>query len=572
MTFIRKIAFLLLMIHEPLMAALPISSPATNGWSFGSVHTNGMHNNNQFFFNINSGAPPDSKYWVTRMGGTDMGLWVINDTLTQSNLAWNVSRVGTVPTFTTVNPQTISNNISVWHSGTNTSYNSLQAARSASASGDAIVVKSGTICVWSNDVSSLLKAGVDLMNDGTILMLDSGNSANSAGFGIVDDRSSGASTNTISGSGTMRLAQVVRNNGSSSSALLGLLVVTNASSQINFRQNELQISNYNFGFSCAAYVKNCRRVDFSVDHVTDMRALTTVPDPDGVGTLTPNCIGVYWNTGPMYIHMNQYYGTAYAVWADKAAGAWTSDLWVEGQSFTTTGSDTLSPIYVSSQDAVESPLWRTWWTVFESAQIGTTGSGACAYFTGTGKHYPRHIGKLGGTGVSSQVNGIQVIGVSGQTIQVWGTVDKISTRASGIILDTSVGGNATLRLTVKEIEDLGGRTDARIAVSGATGTLRLIGGTVLTTNSIPLSLAAASSVFLDNVTLDSSFGVLSPISVSADGLALKNCTLIAPSGVDSITAAAPRNVGVNAVLATTFKNANITFAPNGGFTVDSTVK
>src|SRR6185436_2805259 len=103
-------------------------------------------------------------------------------------------------------------------------FKTISAGIAAAQAGDTVFVNQGVYNV-TNLTGSILKPSVNIECIGSPLIysIDSGSGT---GFGILDDRASGATTNTIKG-GVWRFTQTPRNNGVATSPTMGLLTITN---------------------------------------------------------------------------------------------------------------------------------------------------------------------------------------------------------------------------------------------------------------------------------------------------------------------------------------------------------
>jgi hypothetical protein len=213
-------------------------------------------------------------------------------------------------------------------------------------------------------------------------------------------------------------------------------------------------------------------------------------------------------------------------------------------------------------DDTHSPDWRTWIRAQDVKQSNTSGGGSAAFYSGTGRHYLQ-AAKLSGLGT---VEGVTMGGQGAATIEGWFTVQKIATRASAV----DIGRGATAHINVQEIQDLGGRTEPRILVTG--GTLYLDGQTLLTTNSVGISLTGGKA-FVRGLSIDTSQGTNPPVLISGNGLNLEHVKLIGPLTTNSISAEHATTVTVYYSAGRQTNNANVTLSlGNRNFIVSPNVQ
>lgn len=436
-------------------------------------------------------------------------------------------------------------------------FQTIEAAVAAALPGDTVVINPGAYSV-TNSTGSILKAGVniDCVGSPVISLIDSGFGT---GFGILDDRASGPTTNVVRG-GIWQMIQTPVANGLTSRQTRGLVTITNAATVLDFRPTQVNIGNYNFSDITALSVENCRNVIFKAERIVDLYSGTTIPDPDGTGVLAPTAYGIYWNCGELYIDVPEIHTSGYALWCDKSPGNWTNNAWATGSEWESTGSAVWSPIYISSKDNTDSPNWRTWINVKQVSQTGTKGAGAVAYYIGTGRHYLTGL-KLGATGSGSMVEGITVgSGYPNMNIELWADIQKISTRYAAI--DVGRGAKATIK--VHQIEELGASGQPRIFMDG--GELDLNGQKMISTNSVGLSLSGGTAR-ITGLRMDTSAGTNAPIFKSGGSLWLEGVKLVGPTTTNSISADAIQAVTMQNCYGAQPNSPNIVLATNGGFTI-----
>lgn len=561
--FFTVLAFALLAMQLP---AQPVFRRMENGQSTGASNTNSYFNNNAWQFDINYGAPTDDKYWVRRLGGTDMSFWLMSDDLTSSNLVWNIRRNGTVPTFTMVNPQTVSNNISVWHNGTNTSYPTIHSAVAAAVAKDWVMVY-GTQPITTNN---WVKNGVNYAIYPDCVYVEQ--STSSPGYGTLDDRATGATTNKFLFFGNLWYS--AGTNGNINFSLYqgndncqGAVVSTNANTEWHFylvgncygSAYDSSSGNTTAFFNLLSISTNSTfelhgsilPFAASFQNTNQLAQTKTILDQMNAIGVTSNGVHFTGHGGDIMPSGN------YAIVSVADDPNINTHLFVKG----------FDRITKKIYNAWTSPNYRAW---YEFTELNSKGQGIAGplSFYGSGVVYVRcqavkadssilldTLPELGASNIEVHVRCDKFEGSVAATSYVdhgAGFLDlQVNTYTN---IDTSITNGIIVRAGRAVIHD-GTLWTAGTASKG----LRMVGG----------------SAEIRNATIDTSAvnnAGNNPVIVQGGTLSLKSTTLIGPALADSITAGSAHNVGVYSVYATTMKNANITFAPNAGFTVDSTVK
>jgi hypothetical protein len=284
---------------------------------------------------------------------------------------------------------------------TNGSYASktLTNAKALAVWGDLIHVRPGN---YTNN--NLLKAGVnwDFMPGANVYWDVPTNT--DAGYGIFDDRTSGATTNVISGWGTFQL----RDSDPECPNLLGAISLTNARSELRVSGKALFYGSRSATYLSGISVRNCRVSDFNFQTVSDTYELWAddVPPPDTT-YLTSQATGIYWENGEMHCHIDNNTASAgYALWS-RDIGNSTNSLYYDGNLI---ASSNFVAVYVQGAATSQGTL-RTWVNAKEiySPQIGLS-------MLGSVKAYVTAQKISGGTG------GV-AIDASGE---LWAWVQKVS--------------------------------------------------------------------------------------------------------------------------------------------------
>lgn len=418
----------------------------------------------------------------------------------------------------------------------------LTAAKAASLSGDTIVVWPGTYVEHD-----LLKNGVNwLFMPGAVVTWNETGTGN--GYGIFDDRSSGACACVIAGYGEFRMTTTLIPFLAGNPNFNGVVVVTNAASSIVMRGKRLALSTYNGEGAHGAYgvyVTNCTlvTVDLAEGIIGPTVGITSLDPGDGVTVIRDTSGGVYWELGRMSVRCPQIYtDLAYALWANEPSGSNTADADVTVERIEAIGPNTPG-IYMSAKSA----NYRLW---VNSMLISATGGGAVAISnadtsgasSGAAKLYvtaQKILGQGGGLGLDNQN---------------WINAQKLTANGGSFITMTTTA--AISFIAVLQYED-GGVTQGT-GVTG--GKLTLLGGMMKITNGKGLGHTGGTTEAI-GLTVDTSNtnnAANHAVSVSGAGLTLRQCHLIAPALANSVNAGSAQTISAYGVRANQVMNANVT--------------
>jgi hypothetical protein len=445
-----------------------------------------------------------------------------------------------------------------------TPFLTITAAKNASSAGDTIIVYPGTYT--DND---LLKNGVNYYFYAGAVIYYQQQLATGQGWGIFDDRSSGATTNLIGGDGTF-IYNAGTNGNTDDFMFLGNpdcrggLVVTNANSIVKIEGDEFQATSYDAALAnntAALFVTNCRYVSAKFKRIYDPHGITPVTmvtDFEGVPVefdAIPATTGIVWQVGEMHVECEELNesGHQYAIWLNEGIPN-------TGTSFYYTGNIVTGKTYMSGA----SSDWRSWFNV--KWFNGKTTEGV--YILGSGKHY------ITAEKISTDITAGQgafiniATGATDGTNNVWLTAQKLSSPRTWI----STGQGAITFANVSHFEDTGAVTNG-IGIDG--GIFHLDGGYAKVRNGNAL-LFRSGTAYIKNLTLDTSSANNAgntPVLVTGNGLFLQNCVLVAPALADSIKGTSAFNVGLyGTTMANTAKNINITTIAGGTLTVNPLVQ
>jgi hypothetical protein len=435
---------------------------------------------------------------------------------------------------------TLQNSLFVSKSGSDSSgarnredlpYLTLSAAKAAAVSGDTIIVEAGTY-----SENNLLKNGVNWhFMPGAIVSYVDADAIN--GYGIFDDRATGACVCRITGGGTF-VYQIDFN-----ALCRGLLYTQDPASDIYFEALRLSITDTTGASSFAGgiAVKNCLRVVARVGNIFDQNY--------GAGTSYSS--GIYWEKGECHVHVSGKIAMddGYCIWAKEPGVATTTGLWVTAHQL---DQFVCSPGFGAIEVDAVTDAYRVWIDVKEVTAL----SGPAYKQTGGGRVYLRAM-KINNTGGSCVQMTAGKLWLTTQKISSdtrWLDIAGATTEFDGHVMhleDTSSSGvkNDWLKFTNGTTTLSSGRAKIRqgSCILHTAGTARIKGLTIDTTT----TNAAGSN----------------PAVLAGNGLILESCLLVAPALADSITGAF--TVKSWNTLTNKAKNAGTTV--QGTLTVDANV-
>lgn len=401
----------------------------------------------------------------------------------------------------------------------------LGAAKAAASSGDTVIVLPGSYTV----TASLAKNGVNwhFTAGASVSMADDSSTA-----GIWDDGGS-SMTFSVTGAGTFTRTSTDAGMG------YNLINCSHASSVISIEC--LDILGDNDAFAPSALVNQSAGQLY-------LRFRRMVESGDITGEIRS---GIFWTNGRMHAYGFYIQANDYSVWSE-AAGTPTGDMYVHVDELDCTASG--NSIYSSGSEATAA-AWITAKTVGKSV-VNTPAinhAGAERIYVTAQKIFG--CVALQGTGL------------------FYLDADKVSASQNGSggqfgLLHTSTAGDA--RISVKHW-DTAGKTGDMIKLEG--GTVRVLGGDLVTTSTAKGVEVTGGTVRLENMRIDTSSNSASnPILKSGGTLILSGCTLVAEGTRDSISAGSAQTVKLQGPsCANKAVDADVTFAPNAGWTVDSLV-
>lgn len=368
------------------------------------------------------------------------------------------------------------------------------AAKAVANSGDTIIFRP-----FFYSATNLLKTGVNYYGYAGCTI--SNHLFIGGNRGLFDDRECpNGTTNVISGDWNF-----IHNSDlddESIGKMLGLLVVTNANSQIDFRANNVYFQSGSgvFHSNAVIHVKNCRNVTVHLNEIN-------MPNTANYST------GIYWEKGTTTVTVaSRILGNAdasYGIWCIEPAGGVSSSLRVVCPFI---GSPGLAAIRLEGN----SPNWRNWLEVNET-------DGPIQIFGG-GRNYFVGFSKMGGTTPLSIAGGIN-----------WLDSQKIS--GSQGFASISGGEN---HIDINHWEATAQGVHAPwIDITG--GSNIFYKGHVRVTNAIAIRVSGTTDTRLQDMviqTVNSTPGgnTNEGIRVWTNGVTIQNISVTTSAGADSITA------------------------------------
>jgi hypothetical protein len=439
-------------------------------------------------------------------------------------------------------------------------YTTIGAAKAAATPGSTILVYPGTYTE-----NNLLAAGVNYFFwPGARVVWQCVTNTVADGYGIFDDRATGATTNWIYGAmdfyysfGTNVISGVTGNTNAA-----GGLVLTNPASNLifNFRQADgdafpetaQALVNGFSGSPSLFYISRCRRCELYGNEMQSSRRYAVVGNANAL-------TGLYWELGETHAtieHVSPFLG--YGFWPNEPAGGPYSDnLYVKGG---------LVEGYIYQTTAEANGNYRTWWNLQELRVTNSLATPGSAIAIQGGKAYvtAEKISSLDASGTCVSVG-------SSQGGEVWVTAQKLTSPNNGRWVNNA--GAAITHITAQQYEstttnNIGFRTTS-------TSTLLEIDGGEATLNGIGISHEGGACVVknLRLATTNGNYTANWPIQVLASGLVVQGCRLIAPAlCTNSIYASSAQTVGVLWTAGNTTNNPVVTLSPLGLFSYDVNLK
>lgn len=260
-------------------------------------------------------------------GGTFTGV-TLNSSTVNGTFNGNGAGLTNVP---------ITGGVLVMHGGTTTSYPSLTNAISAAVAGDTVWAMAGTY--YGN---CLLKQNVNIRGEPGAHIIYQQTTTNDAGFGIFDDRFSGATTNTIEWPGNITFLGLTNlaafydtvNDPETFEKNLGTrgaIVITNALTKITGRVGALGMGGINSQSveRAGLFVENCNSNLWRIDKIYDPYAGITfeAPPPSIFTASSSSTMAAFFTAdGSIELHCPEMYGGVYSWHWKESVGSHTNDV------------------------------------------------------------------------------------------------------------------------------------------------------------------------------------------------------------------------------------------------------
>lgn len=431
--------------------------------------------------------------------------------------------------------------------GKGTAFKTLTAAKTAATSGDTIIVLPGTYTE-----NNLLKNGVNwhFLAGAIVNYVDPGTGS---GYGIFDDRPTGACVSTISGDGEFKYYgyRVI------TVGILGMCNVTNAGSTIYFQCKRVDYTTEGGNNSGAFWIQNCTKTVIEVKgDISDPWRGILITDPsDPEAQILTQCSALYWEIGECDFRCNRINMSWYGIYGAERVGNVTPyNLYARVNYMDTEA----SCLYVVGQTS----SYRVW---LEGLLFKSVHSALLLY--SAGKYYVT-AQKLETTGTG---NGVIEVN-SGSSLQAWITAQKITGAATCFRSLAGAGTTSKIWINAMQLEDSGTSTSL-LDILTTGGQVFLNGAFGKITNGKGILKTGTQELRLSNTTLDTSTtnaAANRPVDVSQAGLILDNCVLVAPAAADSIGGGTATVKIYGTTVTNKAKNATITTQVTA-LTVDANV-
>lgn len=409
-------------------------------------------------------------------------------------------------------------------------------------------------------------------------------STNDSGWGIIDDRSIGATTNLIWGAGVFKFQTYTgmvfsaTQGKAANQNFQGVICCSNPATRIHIEGDSLAASVWhNGGWQATIADEGVAEMFVKFKSVYDpfrgqiANVFKLISNSNNVAAKSA-VNGVIWVNGQMYCDIQSNGVSEYGIWGENSlnGGEGTSqlnttnpaDLWYRGNYMN-------CKIYIDNTSLTSTPNtkdWRSWINLDDLEQDGVgVVAGAASYF-GSGKHYLQ-VKKLLSVGSDC----LDTSTMTNDTMQVWFNAQKVTFTNSAAPGDWIIARGGQIWADVLQFEDLGSSIGSGFSTFTNNSGFGSAQSQLYVTCHSPAVVGSgigashnAGIMRLEGITLNTSSGGTSdsPISVASSGLILQNCVLVAPSSAQAITAGSAQTVGVyNGLMENVANSPNITINP-----------
>lgn len=450
--------------------------------------------------------------------------------------------------------------------GSNANYSTITAAKAAAIAGNLILVYPGNY-----SENNLLKPGVNYcFLPGSSISYTCSVSTIADGYGIFDDRTTGATTNRITGWGDFYYSTGTNLNvttgcyGNTNS--VGPFVLTNGNSDSVFEFHKMDgdafptcnaapVNTLQTPVASLFYISQCRRCELRGNEMVSSLRYET---PNGNASVFG---GLYWEQGETYLnvaHIGPFVGS-YGIWPnDPPGGIHTENLWVTSQLCE-------GYIYASTSNAT----YRSWYDIKELRVTNSIANSAFQMLGGSHYLTAQKISCLD-PGSTAIVVGS---GGGGSPGEVWVKAEKITAQNSPVGW-LQVAGGSTIHASVQHYQAIAALSGAGFSTANA-GDLMEVDGGEAALSGIGVLHGGGRAIF-KNVgicTTNANLAANFPVKVTSAGLSLQGCRLVSPAlCLTNIFATSAQTVGSYWTASNKTNNIGITLSPNAGYTFDANVR
>ncbi len=408
---------------------------------------------------------------------------------------------------------------------------------------------------------------------------------NDAGWGIFDDRApqcAGGTTNFILGNVQLRFQTYTGLVFSASQGKLanqnfqGVIVCSNPVTRVKIEGDTISFSAFHSaGWIAAIADEGAAEMWVKFHSIYDpfagkgVQPVMKLVSNGSIVNVASDGLGLVWVSGEMFNEIGTNSMPSYGIWGENSlnGGEGTSIInSTNPADFFYTGHSMASKIYMDNSTLTSTPNtadWRSWITV-DVLENRFSQAGSCSLF-GSGKHYLQ-FKKIESLVASSDV--IDTSCVTNDSLNVWVNAQKITTGATATPWLVTAGGNVYVdALLFEDVSNFASPAGIWTKTNSAG-----LGSAVNNVNircASPIVLNNGNGIFhqsgtlrLNGVTVNTSTGPFSPVSVQSPGLILQNCVLVASNTVQSITNNTAETVAVyNGLMESMSNSANITINP-----------
>jgi hypothetical protein len=350
----------------------------------------------------------------------------------------------------------------------------------------------------------------------------------------------------------------------------GLLKTDNEGTSVLLQYRDCTYEGYADAGVQMVYIHDCEFVKLEGPRMASLNETSEVligeGESNGPGTATDLFGGIWWAKGETHVNIPHIKAGAYSVYPEGTGVASETNIWVKSQLIESSNAAT---IYFNGVSNANYKMW------IEADEIRASGAfNNALHIQGDGKVYitAKKIGAASGTVGYAEAK-------SANGLEFWLTAQKLA-GALGVSNLLSIGGSnnhpVTAYIRVQHYQDVGadgGGTTAFIATRGSATKNYVFGGVVVCNLNRRGINHIAGETFAQGLRIEcdgSNDADNRPVVVSAAGLVLDGCTLLAPAlAAESIYAAAPVAVKIyGTCFANKDKHANVTIQV-GTLTVDA---